>query len=200
MKKGLLGLFCSGLIMMSSQALALVDGQLLVGQRSTSFDADSSLDVSGQQVTIAAHLDPIPLVPVGFGAYLNTIDFDGDGSVSGIQGGEIGIEATAWLPLDVAGLTPYAKLGYTLAGGYVFDYELAGGQTFKSLYNPKGTRLAAGVKWSPLPLVALMFEVAQSDLELSFDKLEDVPTSVTATQSDLDASGLGVLLGVEVGI
>ncbi|MFW7381436.1 MAG: hypothetical protein ACOH5I_21685 [Oligoflexus sp.] len=199
MKKGFLALVC-GMLFVSSEGYALIHGQALVGQRK--LKPSGGDEITGQEFKLAVHLDPIPLVPVGFGAYLSATNFDAPEGMSSYQGSEIGLELTAWSPVDLLGLTPYAKLGYTILGGYVAEVDVDALGSVKFLSTPSGTRLAAGLKWSPLPLVALMLELEQTDIKLKSDKIKasaGIDTS-NYTMSDVDTSSFGILLGVEVGI
>ena len=173
---------------MSSQSFALIEGQLLIGQRSASTGdgAGGTIDYSGMENKISVYLDPIPLIPVGFGLTMASIAFDDTDAVKDIKGTETSLDLTAWLPLGIAGFKPYAKIAYIVSGEYSFT-DIASGISSDS--KTSGTKFAAGVKYSPLPLVGFMLEVEKSSVEIEPD---------TGTSSTLD--GLGVLLGASVGI
>lgn len=204
MVKQLLVVIC-GCLFLNQQAFALIDGQLLVGSKSGTFKLGSEEDsISGQQVKLAVHLDPIPLIPVGFGAFMitDTFDVDDDAGSDSATASEFGLEVMAWLPFDLAGFTPYAKLGYTVIGGFVFEnaVDLGSGQTADLVYTGSGTHLGLGVKWSPLPLVGILLEADMSTMKLSFDKLDGADNSLVASLPDPEIKSTTILLGVEVGI
>ncbi|SMF40655.1 hypothetical protein [Pseudobacteriovorax antillogorgiicola] len=178
------GLAVVSALVMSSQSYGLIEGQILVGQRSASIDfSDTSYDFSGTETKMSVYLDPIPLVPVGFGLTMANVDLGEDGLVSGLKGSEISVDVTAWLPIGIAGLKPYAKLAYVVSGEYT--------RTLASVdtdLDASGTKLAAGLKYSPIPLVGLMLEVEKSTIELEADGISE------------SSDNLGILLGVGVGI
>ena len=63
-------------LMMTHQAFAIFDAQLLVGQSTIEVGSD---EYSGTRTDMAFHLDPIPLVPVGFGLNLSNQSVEKDG-------------------------------------------------------------------------------------------------------------------------
>jgi len=199
MKKGFLTLIL-GILFVSSEGFALIHGQALVGQRKLKVKSGGE-SRTGQEFKLAVHLDPIPLVPIGFGAYLSATDYDVPAPVKSFLGTEIGLEVTAWLPVGIVGLTPYAKLGYTFMGGYVREVESTDG-SYKILMKPSGTRIAAGLKWSPLPLIALLFELEQTEIALKQDKIKSSSdlTGIDLGVADLKTESFGILVGVELGI
>lgn len=183
MRSSLLSLLTVSCLFISSSAFALISGEALIGTRSISFDNAALDDQSGSEVKLSVMLDPIPLVPVGFGAYMSTTDYK-SGTLVDFSGNEMGVFLSAWSPIELLGLTPYAKISYTLLGSY--SATLSGDSVD---LDPSGTRLAAGLQWSPLPLVALALEVEQSNIEFDIE-------GGTSQKS----SGLGILVGAQVGI
>lgn len=190
--------------MLTSPILALIDAQALVGQRSGTMKLsnEGSKDVSGSEIKVAAHIDPIPLIPIAFGVYMTTASLGDAGSLKGLKGTEFGAEVMAWLPIGIAGFKPYVKIGYTPFGAYTGDYEVEG-QKLSTAWGASGSRIAGGIKYSPLPLVALLFEVEQGSMELDFDEIKDaagVSADVSLPNDNSELSSLGIFLGLEVGI
>ena len=189
--------------MLTSPILALIDAQALVGQRNGTMKLsnDGSQDVSGSEVKIAAHIDPIPLIPIAFGVYMATADLGDAGSLKGLKGTEFGAEVMAWLPVGLAGFKPYVKIGYTPFGAYKGDYEVSG-QKLSTAWGASGSRIAGGIKYSPLPLIALLFEVEQASMKLDFDEIKDAAgfSPDLLPNDDSELSSLGIFLGLEVGI
>lgn len=196
------------LLLNATPALALFDAQLFYGQRSSKFEANgASSSIKGNEIKAAAHLSPIPLVPIGFGASVSTVTYDkgtDDFTFKDFQGLEGSLEVTAWLPF-VPVVTPYAKLGYMVFGTYGLDGETTDPVTnttveSKAVYKPSGTTVALGLKWSPLPLVGLMLEYDMRQLKMKPDEIKVNGTKIATSGSDLDNKSSTVLLGVEVGI
>ena len=67
--------------------------------------------VKVEAVKLSIMLDPIPLVPVGFGAFMSTTDYK-SGGLDNFSGNEMGVYLSAWSPIEILGLTPYAKFSY----------------------------------------------------------------------------------------
>ncbi len=189
--------------LLASPAWALFDVQALMGKRKTDFKGSgSTVNSSGDELKIAAHLDPIPLVPIGFGLSVAQISYEDVGSYEELLGTEIGLEVQAWFPLELFGLVPYAKLGYTVAGGYEGKYAantLPGGVQPKALFNSSGLYLAAGLRWEFLFRLGLMVEIEKSTRKLEFDKFEDLG-GLDIPKSKLDADSTSVLFGIQAGI
>jgi hypothetical protein len=204
MKQRCLALLLTAPFLMASPAWALFDVQVLTGKRSTDFKFGSvSNTESGTELKAAAHLDPIPLVPVGFGLSLSQINWDksDDLNYKSMDGYEVGLEVQAWLPIELAGFEVYGKLGYTMLGAYTGTFDYAG-QEVKMLYKPSGAYIAAGVKYKFLMRLGVMLEVESGNRELSFDELKDLPAGLDASglKIDGDASNTSFLLGVQAGI
>jgi hypothetical protein len=200
MKLRLLSLLLAFPLLASSPAFALFNAQVLTGKRDTKFESNNqSPSKSGDELKLAAHLDPIPLVPIGFGLSLSQTTWDAFDTYTGVDGYEIGLEVEAWLPLELMGLVPYAKLGYTVAGQYGLKGKVAG-QEFTRVYKPSGLYLAAGLKWEFLLRLGVMLEVEQSTRTLAFEKLEDLPLDQVITSTDVDAKSMSILFGVQAGL
>lgn len=192
----------------STQGYALFDAQVLYGQRTGKFEVGGvSETLKGNEIKAAAHLSPIPLVPVGFGLSMSNVTYPDDkGAVSftDFQGLEASAEVTAWVPLPGFNIKPYAKLGYVIYGAYgqdgkTTDVNTGVEQDVKSVYKPKGTTLALGLSWSPLPLVSVLFEYDTRNLTLSAEEFK-VAGQKVGKGLDLDNKTSSLLVGVEVGI
>ena len=54
-------------LLYAGSAYAFFDAELLLGKRWYELDSDPKSNIASQEIAVAAHLDPIPLVPVSFG-------------------------------------------------------------------------------------------------------------------------------------
>jgi hypothetical protein len=199
-------------VLNSSSAFALFDGQLLIGQRRTAFSGNANSEtINSSEVQLAAHVDPIPLIPVSFGAYYLMHDYsvskDGDVfSLSELKGSQIGLEVSAWLNIPTFDLNPYAKIGYTLLGNYKGNYDnqvISADLTanVEQDFLVKGTKLAAGLKWSPIAIVSGLFEVNYATEVWSLDELRYNGSKInTDDVDDIDAKAWTILVGVEAGL
>lgn len=206
-------ILCVIVAILSSQAFALFDAQLLVGPRRSNFKVDdTSQTVSGTEIQLSAHLDPIPLVPVSFGAYYGMVNYkpDADGEVFGgvdtMTGGEFGLEVSAWLKLPVFDLIPYGKLGYTLwgANAIVDDaISVGSGRTakYESLYSSKGPKMTVGLKWSPLAIVSALVEVNYHQQTWTYEEAKLAGNKIDNDDaSDINNKATSILIGVEAGL
>jgi hypothetical protein len=76
----------AALSVFSTSSFALVDGQVLVGKRNVDLKTDGETEkASSTSVNLSAHVDPIPLVPVAFGLYLDTNNYDDFKKETGIK-------------------------------------------------------------------------------------------------------------------
>ncbi len=205
MKQRCLALLLAVPFFLSNPAWALFDAQVLTGNRSTAFKlAGISSTEAGSELKAAVHLDPIPLVPIGFGLSLGQSTWDKSTKLDfkSVDGFEIGLEVEAWLPIELAGFEPYAKVGYTVAGAYVVTKEDPTLGTYKLAYKPKGTYIAAGLKYKFLMRLGVMLEVEQGTRTLAFDEIKDLPVGLDASlfKKDADATNTSFLLGVQAGI
>lgn len=194
-----------GAVVLSSQAQAFVDAQALIGQRSATIEGNNVSDkATATEVNLSVHIDPIPLVPVSFGGYLSTLDYDtdadGDLRAATLKGTEAGLEVMAWLPM-VPVITPYAKLGlpvYSVFKADLIDTDPVTNVTreIPAVMKSSGLHLGIGAMWSPLPLVAIL---AQVDLGTQKMKVEEVDGQ-DPNVDDFDYKSTGFLLGVRVSI
>lgn len=193
------------LVLNATPAWAIFDAQVFYGQRTSKAKAEGSEGdtMKGNELKAAAHLSPIPLVPVGFGASVSTVTYEkNDDLYKDFTGLEGSLEIMAWLPF-VPVVTPYAKLGYIVFGGYTLEdsLETPGAATteMKATYKPKGTTIALGLKWSPLPLVGVMVEYDMRQAKMEADEVKMNGLKVDS-DSDFDMNSSTVLLGVQIGI
>lgn len=194
------------LLLNATPAWAIFDAQVFYGQRNSTSKAKGAASdtIKGNELKAAAHLSPIPLVPIGFGASVSTVTYEKDEpSYKDFSGLEGSLEVTAWLPF-VPVITPYAKLGYIVFGGYAFESDLvtpgAATTEMKTTFKPKGTTAAVGLRWSPVPLVGLMLEYDMRQVTLEADEVKMNGLKVSAAGSDLDVKSNTVLFGVQIGI
>ncbi|MBM4252550.1 MAG: hypothetical protein FJ146_11315 [Deltaproteobacteria bacterium] len=195
----------------STAALALIDAQGMVGRRWYKLGTDPATKVSSQEIAVAAHLSPIPLVPVSFGARvaagtLDTTQLKGIYGASSIDAGavmEAGLDVMAWIPL-VPIITPYVRLnipvyGTWLVKGKLIDTSLLS-VPFERAAKVSGTQLSVGAKYSVLPLISVLFEAnyGKESWKSTSVKVNNVTIDDDSKTYTLDSQA--VLLGVEVGL
>lgn len=189
----------------SSPAWALFNAQVLAGNRDAKFSGSgyTSDSLKASELRAAAHLDPIPLVPVGFGLALSQTTFKDDSTKLGIQkadGLDVDLEVEAWLPLQLASLVPYAKVSYTIAGAYAFEAKETLGYKPKFIYKPSGATLHVGIKYEFLLRLGVMAEFETGTRQLKFDKISDAGNLAIPDLKDLDENSTSILIGVQAGI
>jgi len=204
MNRGVFGIMLASSFVVASPAWALFNVQAMTGKREAKFSSSglASDTLSGDELRIAAHLDPIPLVPVGFGLGISQTTFDDTSTklgVTKIDGMDIDLEVEAWLPLEIAGLVPYAKLGYTVAGAYKFEQSAAGFSP-KAVYKPSGVTLHVGIKYEFLLRLGVMAEFETGTRTLEFDKFEDAGGLTASNVKDVDQNSTSFLIGLQAGI
>ncbi len=200
----------SALILATTPAMALIHGELSVGQRSGNFEqsGSSGKTLSGQTVEIAGYLDPIPLVPIGVGVRLVSDAFDAkiaDHGFKSMTSTAIVPEVTAWLPFSlIMDLVPFARVGYTAVSAYKATAEASvGGVTASGsvVLKSTGPRLAAGLNYEPslLPIsVSVAFEQSSETLSISEGKVGGV--DLTSGAKDITFNNTAILVGVKAGI
>ena len=121
LKFGIIGIY---FLFLSNNSFALIDVQALVGSDSGTISGGNAFanggKTSGTVMGVAVHLDPIPLVPVGFGIGIGapTLKSEDSGIDETYTGFFVDLEVMAWTPIGFFGITPYAKLGYRAYGLY----------------------------------------------------------------------------------
>lgn len=174
--------FCwllAGLYCFAEAAYGLASMQAFYSYR---LQKEGEQDSSAHMATLAGHLSPLPLIPVGLGvSYSPWVSYevqDGEDSATGM---ELGVELLGWLPM-VPFVTPYAKINYTVWGHKKTTYEDSVQPEKEE--KVKGMGAAVGIGYDLLPLLTLMAEVSQG-----FRSIEDQDFNSTAFS-----------IGVEVGI
>lgn len=220
--KRFLFVFISMQILFASQAQALFDVEAFVGTASFTTNSDNAKKISGNQVAVSAHLDPIPLVPVGFGLHIGvpggtaTETADGIEIKSKIAGLSVDLELMAWSPVALLGLTPYVKLGATVYGKAAWDMDLTTPTTVagqdvtikgKNVYDfsATGSSFALGIQYSLIPFVALMLEYRSQSQKWKANKVKstlgDVDVDISTSDiDDVTTKISSLLLGVSVGL
>ena len=194
-------LFCSG------TSFALFDGEVLVGKRWYKFETagDTGNNVVSQEVNAAVHLDPIPLIPIGFGLGAIAGDLEGkdfgDQNVSEAKLLEIDLEVKAWIPM-VPVVTPYVKVKVPLSAKLAMKGKEADatGADYAAVYKLTGMHLNAGILYPVVPLVKIVFEVGKSTQkrELEEYKVASVKTSLSNVKKE-NTNSDNFLVGVQIG-
>ena len=187
----------------ANSAFAIFDADAMIGKSWYSLKGNGQTQgISATKLSVAAHVDPIPLVPVSFGLRL---DYEmlkhGDTGLDSVDTATVvrpGIDITAWVPM-VPIVTPYVRLEVPLAAKMVVKGK-SGGTSVDDEGDITGYDLAIGVKYSVIPLVKVMAEVGRSTEKFKQTTLtvSDFPTP--PNKSTFDMNGTSFLVGVEVGI
>lgn len=196
------------LIGSSTSASALVDAQLLLGQRFAKFKSDGDKeDVNATEVGVAAHVSPLPIF--GLGLYFTNHNFKVDNkdiAFDELKGTQLGAEVTADFPLSIFDLGVYGKAGYTFYGKYTgkFDFVSDGDPVIsgevEANYKVTGYKLGVGLKWSPIAIVSGLIEFNYGAEKWKLDEAK-----INGKKSDTDGVNFDqtfstVLVGVEAAI
>ena len=205
MNRSVFGVMLATSFAVSSPAWAIFNVQVLGGNRDAKFSGSgyTSDTLKASELRAAAHVDPIPLVPIAFGLGVSQTTFNDKSTKLGIDkidGVDIDLEVEAWLPLELAGLVPYAKVGYTVAGAYSFQATPIGGVSPKFVYKPSGVTLHVGLKYEFLLRLGVMAEFETGTRTLKFDKATDVGNLNFSNLKDIDENSTSILIGVQAGI
>ena len=198
--------FISALILAANPAMALIGGEVSVGQRSGSFkeSGSSGKTLSSQTLELAGHLDPIPLIPISFGVRLVSDAYDAkvaDHGFKSMTSTAIVPEVSAWLPLG--DLKPYARVGYTAVSAYKATVEksLAGVTASGSaVLKSTGPRIAAGLEWSILPMISLSGAMEYSTETISISEAKVGGVDLTQGAKDISYANTAILVGVKAGL
>jgi len=211
----MLRIIIASFVMLSSvSAYAVFDGQLLIGKRYSSFNTDGLTGTDsddGSEVTLSAHLDPIPFVPVAIGAYYTMVDYklsdDGDAfPLDTFSGGHMGVELMAWTPALISNLSLFAKVGYSFYGAYTGedkDYDAGEGilVDIDADYKLKdGSKYGIGIMWSPIAFVSALLEVNFSAEKIELDQYKAAGQTYSDVDTKTDLKSTSVLLGVSAGL
>jgi hypothetical protein len=197
-------------IVYSGSAFAFFDAELLVGKSWYEWDDDSDkTGTDAQQITAAAHLSPIPLVPVAFGLSATTLTFDKTdfkGDVDSFSGMEVGIDFKAWIPM-VPIITPYLRFNYPVMANYALKMSSVDGDDVSydlvATYKASGYHLNIGAKFSPLPLLGILFEVGKGMQKIKIDTVKIDGSKATLDNDDKETQDFNsntFLVGVQLDI
>ena len=189
----------------ATPAWALFDVEGLLGKRWYELSTSPKSTNAATELVVAAHLDPIPLVPVAFGARVaqstwRAEDYPSLASVSSAQLTTAAVDVTAWLPL-VPVATPYVRLSVPVYGAYAVKGKLQGAaaSAYEETGSVSGADLGLGLRFSILPLVKILIEVNHGAETYQQESVKVAGASQTTFGSKALASN-AVLLGVTVGL
>lgn len=196
----------SVLLAHAGSAMALVDAQVLVGRRWYDWkpDGGTKRGVTSQEVGVAVHVDPIPLVPVAFGASV----VSGSPSKTDLVVDQAAViqasaEIMAWVPM-VPFVTPYLRVRYPVQGSLATKLKVTDPTTgvegeFAKTYTISGPQISIGAKIPTLPMIKLLVEAGQGmetykskDLKFAGEKL--------SSNENGDLPSKTVMFGIEVGL
>lgn len=193
----------------SVSAWALFDAELLNGRRWYDVKASggTARGVSATETSIAAHLDPIPLVPIAFGASASMLTLNHKDLGANYKEAKViepALEVKAWLPL-VPIVTPYVKVKVPVMATYAakstINTGISGvGVEQTELYKLSGYHLNAGVKYSPLPLIKVLFEAGLGMQKATPEEIKVAGSKVDTGSPKLDMNSKYAAIGVEVGL
>lgn len=186
-------LFCS------SSSFAFFDVEAMVGKRWYKFEntgAETS-NVASQEINIAAHLDPIPLIPIGFGLGVTSGTLkkgDMDSSISEAKLLEVDFEVKAWIPM-VPVVTPYVKVKVPLSSKLSVK-----GDSYSQESKLTGMHLNVGIQIPIIPLLKVTVEAGKG-----MQSSEITEVKIGSEKQDLSdykkekANSDNVMVGVQVG-
>jgi len=191
----------------SAPAVAFIAGELSIGKSSATWNGRSgSIPLSATTVSLAAHLDPIPLIPIGFGLRAYSDTYQDKSQFKLKSSGRYAPEIMAWLPLG--DITPFVRLGYLLTSRYTESTQATSGAATADMdfsWRGTGPTMAAGIKYSILPLIQLMATYERSAEALTYDSAKvtggtaiDHDWKSTAKNFTLNSSA--ILIGISAGI
>lgn len=201
-----------------TRGFALIRGQLWYKASSGDFKPDAgdskSLSASGLGATLL--LDPVPLLPVGFGLSLENPVFSpslADHGINKLEGYVISPEIQAWLPFLPIPLIPYARMAWAL-GTYKAKSQLTVGSQaaldVDFLLTSRGTQFGVGFKYEPIPLPIFSLALL-AEINAGMHTFADRTTDVVGLPSGLSAddikssfhkaswSSTSIVLGLEAG-
>lgn len=157
-------------------AYGLAGMQVLYGFRMQK-EKEGELARNAQVVTIAGHLSPLPLIPVGLGVtYAPWVSYRTKDSEESANGMEIGGELLGWLPM-IPFVTPYAKVNYTVWGRQKLTYKDGSDATENKLSGMSGS---VGVSYDVLPLISVIAEAGYAQRKIADDDYSYVTLSIGA--------------------
>ena len=190
----------------AGSAMALVDAQVLVGRRWYDYkpDGGTSKGVASQEVQVAVHVDPIPLVPIAFGLSATAGSPNkNDLGVNQAALAQVSAEVMGWIPM-VPLITPYVRVRYPLQSSWTTKQTATDSLTglsaeYAKTYKVAGPQVTVGAKIPTLPLIKLLVEVGQANETYKSDEIK-----VAGLKADLEEKGSmpskSFLFGIEVGL
>ena len=194
----------------ASSAFALIDAEALVGRRWYTLGTDPASKISSQEVAVAAHLDPIPLIPISFGARvaMGTLNEGqvknafGASSIDQATVAEAGLDVMAWIPL-VPIITPYVRLNIPVYGVWAVKGKvntlIAGDVALAQQAKLSGTQVSIGAKYSVLPLVKVLFEANYGKETWKPSEFTVAGQTIPSGTESYTLNSQAVFLGLEVG-
>lgn len=188
----------------TNHAFAIFDIQILHGSK---FHLGKNIlgEISGSawdMTTFAAHLSPIPLVPLSIGGSFSQVSRrkkDLPTGYSDFSGSELGLEAMVWLPF-VPFITPYLKLYAPLSGQYKASFTSSGESEVEANYGQGGV-VNLGLRYSILPLIRLLIEGGKGVQMVNYSKCTLAGAACPAGVSNKKAESVDkVMIGLELNI
>lgn len=159
-------------------AYGLASMQVFYGYR---LQQDGKVDRNAHVITLAGHIDPLPLIPASLGVtYAPWISYQTGDHEESATGMELGVELAGWLPM-VPFVTPYAKVNYTVWGEQKIKPKGGGSESKNDLSGVSG---AVGIGYDLLPLTTILVEVGYATRKIG----------------EADYQHATMSIGVEVGI
>ena len=198
-----LGILLSVTLLLPQTSKALISGQAMVGMNTSDIEIfSSSEEFSGTTLGAAVHLDPIPLVPVGFGieAHMPNGEATISGNTATFTGVGVDFQVTAWTPIAFFGFKPFAKLGYIFGAYKIENIQVPDLPVTGTLpYIGKGTHMAAGFNYSFIPLISLLFQVSLKQETLGLESGVKIGDS-EVNLPDSSKKSTDIIIGIEAGI
>lgn len=196
----------SVLLMQAGSAMALVDAQVLVGRRWYDLkpDGGTKQGVASQEVGVAIHVDPIPLIPVAFGAGV----VSGSPSKDDLKVEQALVmqafgEVMAWVPM-VPFVTPYVRVRYPVQGVWSSKVKTTNATTgvigeYAVTNDIAGPQISIGAKIPTLPMVKLLVEAGQGVETYKSKEIKFAGEKISSNDNG-DLASKSFVLGLEVGL
>ncbi len=189
MLKKLLGV--TTLFLWTSAAYSLIEMEAYYGHRwYESKDAlNQEFKSSGPAYSVGVNLDPIPMLPLAFGASYTIVDLeksDFTGSPNSAKVSELGLDLKAWVPM-VPVFTPYLRARYVLESKLEVTYTNT--PTLNTDTNLHGYHIGVGIEYRIIPLLHVFAEVDQA-----------FETADSFGNKKEDFNSRGFMAGISVGI
>ena len=186
MKKVIFVLLAACWGLQAGTGFALVKAQLYYARGSGDFKPDhggsKTLSASGTGATLL--LDPVPLVPVGFGLSFSDQTFSpdlADHGISELKGYLLAPEVQAWFPFLPMPLIPYGRLSWAIGAYKAKGQIMAAGQALPTdfILTSRGTRIGIGAKFEPIPFPLISLALL-CELSRGFHSFKDRSSEIAA--------------------